>query len=94
MTVHELTPEDLAQLLTLPQDVTLLHYYSKRRPTAPALCGAMPDGGSWKSDSHYRPGNKAYTADGKLHPQFELCPGCQVRFSTLSSDSAQGGGVR
>ena len=97
MTVHELTPEDLNQLRTaptLPQGVTLLHYYSKRRPTAPALCGAMPDGGSWTNDNHYRPGTTAYTAGGKLAPQFELCPLCQVRYSYLPTSKPVGGGAQ
>lgn len=88
-----ITDADLHQLLnpTPEEGKTQLHYYSSLNPHRPALCGAMPEGGSWKSDSHYRPGAKAYTAPGKLAPQFELCPGCQVRRSFMFPRS---GGVQ
>ncbi|WP_237234327.1 hypothetical protein [Rothia nasisuis] len=92
MTVHELTLEDLAQLLTPPPPApgkSTLHYYNRLWVTGPALCGTMPDGGSW--EHHYRPGRTAYTAGGKLAPQFELCPICQVRYSYPVPPAASGG---
>lgn len=95
MSTNGLTDHDLTQLLTPTRDsggVMELHYFRRHQPTAPALCGTMPDGGSW--EHHYRPGTTAYTAGGKLAPQFELCPACQVRYSYLPASKPMGGGAQ
>lgn len=71
-----------------PTPGRLLHYYRPSAPFAPALCGESAPAGSWATV----PNGDAVTVAG--YPLYEVCPACQVRFSALPSDSAQGGGVR
>lgn len=86
MSTNGLTDHDLTQLLTPTRasgGVMELHYFNTLFPAAPALCGTMPDGGSWAN--HYRPGAAVYTPQDTMSPAYEMCPACQVRYSYMGA---------